>query len=111
MKITAYEYKPISERIRKARLAKNYTQEYVAMRCNVDKTQISQIEIGKSGISIPTLMSLSDVLEISADYILFGEGSHKNTDPLSAVVQELSETQKERAIELLRVYADGCKNR
>lgn len=68
----------IGRRIRSQREYLGYTRESFAERIDVTPKFCSDIELGLKGMSVPTLCRISDVLNISVDYILFG--SHDNND-------------------------------
>ena len=60
-------------RIRKAREEMGYTREKFAEKLEVSVSYLSQLERGRTGISVKMLIKVCDVLGLSADYILFGE--------------------------------------
>ena len=62
----------IGKRIHIARERIGLTQEVLAEKLDLSTQYISDVERGASGISVPTLMSLCEILHISSDYILFG---------------------------------------
>ncbi len=68
----------IGRRIRSQREYLGYTRESFAERIDVTPKFCSDIELGLKGMSVQTLCRISDVLNISVDYILFG--SHDNND-------------------------------
>ena len=57
------DYKLIGERIKRARKAKEMTQEILAERLDVSIGQISQVERGITKISLDLLGAISSVLE------------------------------------------------
>ena len=63
------------------------TQEQVAEMVGLEPATISRIERGVKGLSIDSLLVLSEVYEISTDYILKGD---KTTTPSDALLNELS---------------------
>lgn len=64
--------KDIGQRIRKVRLAKNLTQLDLVSRIDgeVDPTNISRIESGRTNPTIFTLHKLADAMEISVVQLL-----------------------------------------
>ena len=63
----------IGEAIKKARLAKNLTQEELGEKVGVQKAQISRLERGKS-ITISSLMRLFEAMEIPLTLEMGGIG-------------------------------------
>ena len=61
--------KNIGYNIQSARLKKGYTQEYLAEKCDVSPKYISSIETGKTTGSIPLIINICNVLEVSPNYI------------------------------------------
>ena len=60
-------------RIAKRRKELSFTQEQLAEKMGVSLQTISCIELGKKAIRPDNLANLCDVLDISADYVLFGK--------------------------------------
>lgn len=57
---------------------------------------IYEIERGTKSMSLETLINLSEALNLSTDYILFGTCSDE-TIPLSVQLDKLNEEQRKRA--------------
>lgn len=108
IKSSNYEYAPIGIRIKASRKSKGYTQEYIAEKLNVSTQHISDIERGLNGLSVPSLMELCTVLEVSADYILFGSASNSSGNPITASLNKLTPHQKMYAEEILNAYVKSC---
>ena len=53
-----YDIQLIGQRIKMARKAKRYTQDYVSARANIGEKILSQIECGNAGTSVQLLLSL-----------------------------------------------------
>ena len=107
MRSTNCDYAIIGDRIKHLRKAKNYTQEQLAEMINISPKNISQLERGKMGISVSTLMSISKALQISADYLLFGVENGGNS-PLSSVFSDFTETERFYAERLVMTFAEAC---
>jgi transcriptional regulator with XRE-family HTH domain len=54
----------IGKRIKNIRLAKNMTQNDLAIECDFEKASLSRIEAGKTNITIRTLYKICSALEI-----------------------------------------------
>lgn len=70
--------KSITERIKRARKAAKLTQEELAMKVNTTKGTISNYENGHSTPSNQMLVELSEVLNVTTDYLL-GKDDIKET--------------------------------
>lgn len=66
-------------RIRKAREDLGYTREKFAEKLDVSVSYLAELERGRTGISVKMLVKVCNVLELSADYVLFGSERHEDT--------------------------------
>ena len=65
----------IGQRIRKQREQLGYTRERLAELLDVTPKFCSDIELGVKGMSIKTLINISQTLRLPTDYILFGSNT------------------------------------
>lgn len=63
----------IGQRIQQKRLEKHLKAADVAPYLNIKPNQMSKIENGRSSCTIQQLFVLAQLLECSADYLLYGE--------------------------------------
>lgn len=63
----------MGRRIRRQREFLDFTREELAGHLGVSSKFIADVEYGEKGISIKNLYMLSQILEVTADYILAGE--------------------------------------
>ena len=95
----------IGNRIKQCRKNQNYTQESLAEKLDVSPHYIYEIERGSKTMSLKMLISISEALELTVDYILFGsrkESSFSPTDDLDLLISELSPTQRKAATGILK---------
>ena len=71
----------IGQRIQEARLAKNYTQAQLGEVVKLSSNHISGIETGRKAMSFKALVDICEALNVSADYILFGNRTILETSP------------------------------
>ena len=64
------EYLLLGKRIREERRKRDLTQEQLAEGVNITQPHIGQLERGESGVSIETLVSISNRLGVTVDYLL-----------------------------------------
>jgi len=86
------DYVDLGKRVRAYRMAKNWTQEYLAREIGVSTSFIGHIERGSRKASIDTLVQLANALEISTDDLLAGSLERKKEDWLR--VRTLTNSQK-----------------
>lgn len=108
IKIKNYNYEPIGKRIKSIRRERKYTQEYIAERLDVSCQHISDIERGLNGMSVPALMELCKILDIDADYLLFGTATRSKNNPINNIIAKMTPQQSLHAEEILMAYAKSC---
>ena len=93
-----------SENMKKFRLAKKYTQEYVADMMDVSIQMISNLERGNKSIRIENLIKLCQILDVSTDYILTGNEKHLDNAALTENISHLSPKAKK----MIAVLVEHC---
>lgn len=101
-----YDFTLVGKRIAKARKMVGMTQEQLAHRIGFGVKHLSEVERGVSGIAIGTLMELVKILEVSSDYILFGENF--TASPLNIKIQQMTPHQKSYLEEMMDTFIDCC---
>ena len=88
----------IGGRIRECRRKAGLTQPDLAELAGLSSAQvISDLERGKFGASIATIIRLCDVLHTTPDYLLLGRKPAERYSELELQLLSLAETQKEMA--------------
>lgn len=64
------DYKAIGQRIKIARIKKDITQEAVADLIDITPAHMSNVETGKTKVSLPTLIVIANALSVSVDTLL-----------------------------------------
>ncbi len=98
----------LGERLRIKRNLLSFTQEYVSDKVGISLRFYQMIERGEKSMSLDTLIQLSKVLNISTDYLLFGDVTLLD-NPAAQIMSGMSPRQREDAIQILRLYAAACK--
>ena len=98
----------IGERVRQARLAKHMSQMDLAEAIGMSVSFISNIEVGKQAMNIRVLIAISDVLNVSADWLL------RNPTELDVTVDEIvkelencSPRERETILKLVQTMKDS----
>lgn len=94
----------IGKRIQNRRKQLMLTQEQLAEMMNVSIQMVSNLERGNKAIRIDNLINLSQILDISTDYILTGKETTDDIQTLTARISKLS--QKER--KMVELLVDFC---
>ena len=93
----------IGKRIQSRRKQLGYTQEQLAEMMNVSIQMVSNLERGNKAIRIDNLVNLSQILDISTDYILTGKATADDLQGLTSRLSQLSAKDR-KMIELLVDY-------
>lgn len=93
----------IGKRIQNRRKQLMFTQEQLAEMMNVSIQMVSNLERGNKAIRIDNLINLSQILDISTDYILTGK---ETKDDISALTSRISQlpVKDRKMIEMLIEY-------
>lgn len=84
-------YTALGERIRRARMERGYTQEYLASRANISLPHASNIETAKTKVSLGTLLAIANALDVTVDYLLLEE--YPGTQPV--ILYEIMNTLRD----------------
>ena len=74
----ALDYNIIGERLKKARIDKNMTQEKLAEQIDVSVAFLSRVESGTSHINLKRLTQICEILGVSEGSILNGVSSNSD---------------------------------
>lgn len=76
-----YDKKAVGSRIKQQRKSRNMTQSDLAIRLDyANERQLQRIESGETACSVDKLMEISQILNISADFLLFGVEQSREDD-------------------------------
>lgn len=103
------DFEKIGARIRNKRLELKLTQEKLAEKTGLTETYIGAIERATSKCSIDTLANLSQVLNISVDYLLFGITVNNVDTRFSDIINSLPKDKQNLYIEICEAIADKLK--
>ena len=99
----------IGARIKEIRLKRNISQDTFAELIGVSNgAHVSNIERGFSGISVSKLMTICKVLDIEADYLLFGMTSNSVETSLHYYLKQLNRQQSQYLMEIITSYIKSC---
>lgn len=93
----------IGARIKEAREQAHLTQEKLAEKVGVSVQYVSDLERGKVGASVGTIIRLSQTLQVSCDYLLLGIDDAVSTAGFADTAW--SKEKKALAQEFLRLLA------
>ncbi len=100
----------ISYELKQFRIQANLTQEELADKANISLAFLQDIEYGRSGVSILTLISLCNALGITPNDILrnFLSQPTINDENLYQQIKILSTHEKNAIYTLIQYYNNNC---
>ena len=106
-----YDRITVGERIRQRRIQLGLSQDELGERIDRAAKYCSDIERGICGMSVETMLSLADHLDMSLDYMMFGDISdeelarqEQDEASLVHILAKCAPRQREYAIRLLKLY-------
>lgn len=105
--MTSDELKAIGKRISNRRKNLNYTQEQIAEKMDVSIQMVSNLERGNKAIKIDNLIKISEILNVSTDYILTGKHSEKDIGIVLNKIDKLSDND----YKMIDMIIEYCLNK
>ena len=101
----------IGGRVRRHREYLRLTRERLAELSGLSVQFLSDIELGRKNMSARSLYRVAQALNLSADYILFGEEPGAGKPRLDKLLSNLSNKDMELAEEIILRFVEAVKNR
>lgn len=97
--------KDVGSRIREARKSKNLSQNELSEIIQISPSHMSDIENGKTNISLDIFMRITEALQVSADWLLRTNIPHVaqlQSEELNDILSDCSSSETQALIKLLR---------
>lgn len=85
----------VGRNIKAIRVSKGMTQEQLAEKLNRSTNYVSLIELGKSGMNAPTIIDISNILDVSSDSLFKGLLEYKTNDKDKTLFETISALSNE----------------
>lgn len=98
-------YISIGQRIKELRKAKNWTQAHLAEKSGIEPSNISHIERAATKLSLPTLISIVNALEVSLDEVVYGslqKSDHVSVRMIDELLSDCSPTELKALAEIIK---------
>ncbi len=69
--------KKVADNIRYARLHRNYSQDYLAMKLNISQNAYSKLELGYTRVTMKRLFIIAEVLEVDVAMFITDNMNYK----------------------------------
>ncbi len=104
-----FNYSALGERIRKARKQKNLTQEQLAEACDLSTAHIGHIERGTRALSIESLITISEVLNVSTDYLLLdvSNSADRKLSSILNAIDNVTNDKHNRLYSVIKILAEN----
>lgn len=102
--------KSIGRRIREARTSKNLSQNDLSSMIKVSPSHLSDLENGKTNISLDVFMRITEALQVSADWLLrtnVPEVSRIHSRELEDILSDCSASESQALITVLKTVKDA----
>lgn len=113
---TKINIKDTGLRIKYLRKDQKLTQEMLSEMAGITPHYLYEIESGRKSMSIHILASLAFALQVSADYLLFGDASQRldfdipsDHKQLMELTTRLTSSQRKHVLEILEVMVPHLK--
>ena len=104
------DYASLGKKIREERRKKDLTQGMLADDVNITPPYIGQVERGERGVSLETLVAISNRLGVTVDYLL-SDSLNNDEEYLrqlwTRLMRNRSEKEQEMIIGVVRAIVDG----
>jgi transcriptional regulator with XRE-family HTH domain len=80
-----YDIKVVAANIRKVRLTRNYSQDYLAYKLNISQNGYSKIELGYTTLSVEKLIIIAKVLEVDPVKLMEAPGIEHDVEAISCI--------------------------
>ncbi|MCQ2484208.1 MAG: helix-turn-helix domain-containing protein [Clostridia bacterium] len=91
------EYKSIGKRIRDTREEQNLSREKFAEKANISSQFLADIETGKKGMTIDTLIKICNAFGVSANAIIY-DNNDKDEEQLNEIMHMLKKVDTKTII-------------
>lgn len=107
------DYQAIGERIREARQRKRWTQAELAEKSGVEPSNISHIERAATKLSLPTLVSIANALEVTLDELAYGslvKSAQISCEKINDLLADCTGSELQAMTEILKTTKNILRN-
>ena len=101
----------IGRRVRDRRESLGMTREHLAEKSELSVQFLAEIESGRKNMTTKSLYKVARALNLSADYIVFGEQAGADRTRFEEMLAELSKEDRDLAEDILKSFIKAVKNK
>ncbi len=102
-----YNKKACGERIRFAREKNGISRSDMAEKLGITDKYLYQIEHGEKGLSTSRFVMICEILDVSADRILFGEDCHYGKSSLTGLIERCDRKKLPYLEKIIKAFIDA----
>ena len=109
----ALDYAAIGQRIRMFRIKRGWKQSDLAEKSGVEPSNISHIERAATKLSLPTLVSIANALEVSLDEIVYNsliKNKHIYVKEIDELVGDCDPKELSSIIQMIKTTKGTIRN-
>lgn len=106
-------YEAIGKRIKKFRVERGWKQSQLAEKSGVEPSNISHIERAATKVSLPTLVSIANALEVSLDEIVYNsliKNEHISVKEIDELLGDCEPDELTAIIEIIKTTKTIIRN-
>lgn len=97
-------HREVGARIRGVREAMSLTREDFSELCDISNSFLTDIELGKKGLTVKTLSNICNGSHVSADYFIFGSDAPQGCSAVLALLGNLEPKYLDSAVKILQEF-------
>lgn len=97
----------VGVRIREQREKLFISKKELAERLNITLRFLDEVESGSRGVSLNKLMMLSQILEVSTDYLLFGSSEKASNQVFNHIIESCPPSKREALAVIMKKIVDS----
>lgn len=108
------DYVSIGNRIKEIRKSKGWTQAKLAERSEIEPSNISHIERAATKLSLPTMVSIANALEVSLDELAYGslkKSSHISVKIINDIIEDCTTEELKSIAEVIKTTKSVLRNK
>ena len=108
------DYVSIGRRIKEIRTARGWTQARLAEESGIEPSNVSHIERAATKLSLPTLISIANALNVTLDEIVYGsliKSDHVSTNILNGLLSDCSPNELKAIAEIVKTTKVLLRNK
>ena len=108
------DYISIGRRIREVRIARGWTQAKLAEKSGIEPSNISHIERAATKLSLPTMVSIANALEVTLDELAYGslrKSAHISVKMIDDLLSDCTPDEIKALTEVLRTTKNILRNK